>query len=334
MTTTSRRPDDPVATRLDALRSALADPAARPSGSTAGTAHGGAAGSPDEGRAGGPDGELAERLRSRRSAAHVAAAYSAAHGHPWHDDDRGGRRWGLAPVAAVAASAVLLLVVLVVAVLAWPRTAEDLGVTVSSGVEEAGAESAGPDDPGGRTPDGEPLGDSSLGDTPPGADPGDRSPGEDLGGAPVAADVVVHVVGEVAEPGLVTLPPGARVADAVEAAGGPTDEADLSAVNLARDVVDGEQVLVPAPGQATDVPAPAAAPAASGTSAGAGTGPVPLNTADAATLTQLSGVGPVLAERIITWRQENGPFTSVEELTEVSGIGPVLLAELRDQVVV
>jgi competence protein ComEA len=134
----------------------------------------------------------------------------------------------------------------------------------------------------------------------------------------------------------VTLPAGARVADALEAAGGATGDADLAAVNLARAVVDGEQVYVPAPGEA---PPAAADPGegavgggvgGSGGPAGGGSPLVDLNAADAATLETLPGVGPVIAERIVTWREENGPFTSVDELAEVSGIGPAMLAKIRD----
>lgn len=138
--------------------------------------------------------------------------------------------------------------------------------------------------------------------------------------------LVVHVAGQVRTPGIVRLAPGARVVDALESAGGPSVEADLTAVNLARPVVDGEQVYVPLPGEAPP-------PVASG---GAGGGETPavvdLNTADAETLDTLPGVGPVLAERILDWRSEHGRFTSVEELAEVSGIGEAMLGRLRDKV--
>ena len=129
--------------------------------------------------------------------------------------------------------------------------------------------------------------------------------------------VVVHVVGAVTAPGVVRLPFGARVIDAVAAAGGATDEADLARLNLARALVDGEQVVVPRPGD----PDAVAAPSADG---GAG-GLVDLNTASLAQLDELPGVGPVLAQRIVDRR----PFTSVDELDEVSGVGPTLLERLR-----
>src|SRR5690606_23530504 len=114
--------------------------------------------------------------------------------------------------------------------------------------------------------------------------------------------------GQVERPGIVRLPSGARVVDALDAAGGPTAEADLAAVNLARQVIDGEQVYVPLPDEAP--PAAVSGPVS---------GVIDLNTADATALVDLPGVGPVLAERIVDWRTEHGRFTSVDELGEVSG---------------
>ncbi|WP_432574898.1 helix-hairpin-helix domain-containing protein [Kineococcus sp. SYSU DK005] len=142
------------------------------------------------------------------------------------------------------------------------------------------------------------------------------------------------MAGRVLSPGLVSLPAGGRVADALSAAGGPAPDADLDALNLARPLVDGEQVLVPAPGQA---PAPAPAVGTTGGGPGAGgaavpAGPLDLNAATAEQLDALPGVGEVLAGRIVSWRQANGRFTSVEELGEVQGIGPKLLDGVRDLV--
>lgn len=151
-------------------------------------------------------------------------------------------------------------------------------------------------------------------------------------------ELVVHVVGQVVRPGLVRLRQGARVADAIAAAGGTRQGSDLAALNLARLVVDGEQIRVPKPGE---TPGPGSAPGAgaSGTGAAGGSGspggsgaPVSLNSADAAALDALPGVGPVLAQRIIDWRTEHGRFSSVDELGEVSGIGDKLMAQLRPKV--
>lgn len=142
---------------------------------------------------------------------------------------------------------------------------------------------------------------------------------------------VVHVAGRVARPGIVRLTAGSRVVDALEAAGGPLGDADLSAINLARPVVDGEQVYVPAPGEA--VPA-VSGPGGGDGPAGGVDGPIDLNAADTAALDTLPGVGPVLAERIVAWRAEHGRFTSVDELGEVSGIGEKLLGQIRDRVTV
>ncbi len=143
------------------------------------------------------------------------------------------------------------------------------------------------------------------------------------------ASVVVSVVGLVARPGLVTLPAGARVADAVEAAGGLLPEADPASVNQAAVVTDGQQIAVGVPGAP---PAAGGGPPDSGP-AGSG-GPVDLNTATVAELDALPGIGPVLAQRIVDHRTEVGPFGSVEDLDDVPGIGPTTAADLADLVTV
>ena len=143
-----------------------------------------------------------------------------------------------------------------------------------------------------------------------------------------AAQVVVHIVGQVAHPGLVTLPAGARVADAIRAAGGALETADLGGVNLARILVDAEQVVVPKPGEW--VPSSSGgAPTGGGSGSG---GLVNLNAATLSDLDGLPGIGPVLAQRILDWRTEHQRFSSVDELGEVPGIGPKLLAQLRSKV--
>lgn len=144
-------------------------------------------------------------------------------------------------------------------------------------------------------------------------------------------DVVVHVAGHVASPGLVTLAPGARVADAIDAAGGFTQDANLSALNLARLVNDGEQIMVPKKGE--EVPAGGTSGSA-GHAGAAGGGKINLNTADATALETLPGVGPATSAAILKHREDNGPFTSVEQLDDVPGIGPATLKRLAPLVTV
>lgn len=153
--------------------------------------------------------------------------------------------------------------------------------------------------------------------------------GTGVSGTGEGGTVVVDVAGKVRRPGIVSLPAGARVVDALEAAGGPRQGVDLIALNLARVLVDGEQIVVGVP-----PPPGVAAPAASapGAAAGAGGPLVNLNTADQAQLEELPGVGPVTAAAILEWRTEHGPFTTVDELLEVSGIGEARLAEIAPHV--
>lgn len=160
----------------------------------------------------------------------------------------------------------------------------------------------------------------------------DAEPAATAPAAPVEATaaepkmIVVAVAGAVKEPGIVELEAGSRVADAIEAAGGLTDGADPGFLNLARVVADGDLVAVP------DAAASGAAvPGDDSGGAGAG-GLVNINVAGAAELDALKGIGPVLAERIIEYREANGSFQSLDELSEVSGIGSALLEQLRDQV--
>jgi competence protein ComEA len=141
-------------------------------------------------------------------------------------------------------------------------------------------------------------------------------------GPSTGAEVVVAVAGRVRRPGIVRLPAGARVDDAVRAAGGLLPGASVGLLNLARRVVDGEQVLVGVPG----------APAGATGSTGAGDGLLDLNTATPEQLDTLPGVGPVLAERIVDWRTEHGRFASVDQLREVPGIGESKYSALRAKV--
>ena len=144
-------------------------------------------------------------------------------------------------------------------------------------------------------------------------------------GAAAPKELVVDVTGAVRRPGLYRLSEGARVADALRRAGGATRHADVSLVNLAQLVADGEQVVVPRRGAA-------AAVAAAGAAGGAATGPVHLNSATADELDALPGVGPVTAEKIIDYRTKHGAFSSVDELDAIPGIGPARLDQLRDLV--
>lgn len=270
-------------------------------------------------------------MASERLRALSRTAYTAAAGHLEVDpepatDEPARRRWAVAPrVVATAAVALTLMAVA-------------LGL-------RAAAAAGGPE----PVPAGWSSADEALADPEPGVEAGAPGSGGGSGDppgepAPLAADVVlpaepsaaayvvVHVAGEVARPGVVELPAGARINEAVQAAGGAKPEADLAAVNLARVLVDGEQVYVPAPGEvAPAVGRPGGGGAGTGS---AGGGPVNLNTATEAELDDLPGIGPVLAQRILDWRTRYGRFTLVEELTEVAGIGPTVLERLRDLVTV
>lgn len=240
------------------------------------------------------------------------------------DDTEVPSRWRV-PAGAIGAGLVVLLVVAAVGL--WWRSVPFTGGSVqgqdlvgaSSGVASAspsadvseGAESPGP----------------STGATP------SASSGAEVS-APAA--FVVHVAGAVHAPGVVSVPAGARVADAVAAAGGVTAEAAPSAVNLARLIEDGEQIVIPTLEEAADLPdqaGSAAAPAGGGSPADV-RGVVDINRADATTLDALPGIGPALAGRIVAWRESNGPFETVDDLASVSGIGPATVEKLRDSVTV
>jgi competence protein ComEA len=162
-------------------------------------------------------------------------------------------------------------------------------------------------------------------------------------GADADQPVVVSVVGLVHKPGLATLPPGSRIADALKAAGGALDGADTLGLNMARQVADGEQIVVgiaPSPGRPVALgssvgtgPAGAGSPAETAPKPGPpkpGAGaPIDLNTATAEQLDALPGVGPVTAAAIVAWRAAHGKFSSVDQLGQVDGIGPARLEKLR-----
>lgn len=156
--------------------------------------------------------------------------------------------------------------------------------------------------------------------------------------------VVVYIVGQVKHPGVVSVGAHARLVDVVAAAGGLTKKADATAVNLARAVVDGEQITIPTRGRHTQTSGTTLGEEASDGTGGGATGkgssgatpsdasPLNLNSADLAALESLPGIGPALAQRIVDWRESQGSFTSVEQLNEVSGIGDVTYARLKDLV--
>ena len=158
------------------------------------------------------------------------------------------------------------------------------------------------------------------------------SPAPDTAGLPTPPPLVVDVTGKVRRPGIVELPPGARVVDALQAAGGPRPGVDTAGLNLARPLVDGEQIVV-----GVDVPQISPHPGPSDPTPGAPSASIPrvdLNTATQEQLEALPGIGPVTATAILTWRTENGPFTNVSQLLEVSGIGDATLADLEPYVYV
>jgi competence protein ComEA len=158
-------------------------------------------------------------------------------------------------------------------------------------------------------------------------------PGPATSTVPPGGDIVVDVAGKVRSPGIVELPAGSRVVDALDAAGGPRSGVDTRSLNLARPLVDGEQLVVGYP-----VPVVAGTPTVAGTTLPSSTsGAVQrlnLNTATAEQLDTLPDIGPVTAQSILTWREENGSFTSVDELLEVSGIGDATLADVAPYVYV
>lgn len=254
----------------------------------------------------------AAAVRARALAA-ATSAYAATYGHPLEHPTSGPVRWGTSARAALVVAGALALVGggVVVHVLAGAPAdvvvAEDVVPRAPTTPQAAGP----------TTPQ------AAIADDP-----------DTAAGVGEAGAVLVHVVGSVHAPGVVELPAGARVVDAVAAAGGATAEADLSALNLARPVVDGEQVRVPRPGEEPAVPiggaAAGEAPGPAGEAPGAG--PVDVNRATAAELEALPGIGPVLAARIVAHREEHGPFAAVDDLQGVRGVGPSLLADLRERV--
>jgi competence protein ComEA len=147
--------------------------------------------------------------------------------------------------------------------------------------------------------------------------------------SPSTVTIIVDVAGEVKKPGVYEFTEGQRVIDALNAAGGPKHDANLAALNLAAPLADGSQVLVPATVASASVPG-----FSSGSTTSGGSTLINVNTADAIQLQELPGIGEVLSAAIVKYREDNGPFTSVDQLDEVSGIGPATLENIRDLVTV
>ncbi len=160
------------------------------------------------------------------------------------------------------------------------------------------------------------------------------APGNTLPDQPTEL-VVVHVSGEVKRQGLVTLPPTARIADAVAAAGGPLESADTHQLNLAAKIADGQHIRVPAFGDDPSGPLVVGGVSGPGPAAKADGGAavvININTAERAALESLPGIGPAIASAIVQWRDDNGRFETADDLLLVSGIGPAKLSTIRDLV--
>jgi len=222
------------------------------------------------------------------------------------------RRGAAVPIAAAATIFIIVVLASVATVWLQPHTvnaAADSGVATASAAEEEMTS----------------LPDAAQGPAPPSNTPSSNN-----------EMVYVHVVGEVQRPGVYEINAGSRVLAAIEAAGGATELAVLSALNLARPLTDGEQIVVPdSAGAAESQQASSSigAPPAAGI-ADTSAPPINLNTADQGTLETLPRVGPALAERILAWREEHGGFESVEQLLSVSGIGQKTFEQLQTLVTV
>lgn len=151
------------------------------------------------------------------------------------------------------------------------------------------------------------------------------------------APIYVHVEGAVNAPGVYTLPSGARVFEAIEVAGGATDDADISLLNLAAKAADGQKLVVPSRAASADIGAAAGAPLAPTPAAAARAGPAPrinVNTATQRVLESLPGIGPVTAQRIIEYRQANGPFARIEQLREIRIVNASTYERIKDLITV
>ena len=270
-------------------------------------------------------------LHSAMSA--VATGYAAAHGHPLEHDGfvsahRVRRRWALGMRAGLI---LIVLIGIVAGVIAVKSTTGSKPVPLAPELPGQDYLDAGDLEPSARQPQ-------------PQANPEDapQTLATTDGTAPMQSDasthVVVHVAGQVAAPGVVTLVQGTRVSDAVTAAGGLTDQANPGAINLARVIQDGEQIYVPALGE--EPPAQTGGgPATPQSLTGDGAEPqgdpvVNINTATQTQLETLPGIGPALAGRIIAWREAHGGFAAPSDLMSVTGIGPAVMGNVQDLITV
>ncbi|MCR2052738.1 helix-hairpin-helix domain-containing protein [Actinomyces bowdenii] len=260
------------------------------------------------------------------------------------------RRLAIAPRAAIATGVALIALALLLALraVALAPSAPAPSPLPTPAPTDAAAASPAQTAPPGAAGAPQPAGPAATSGA--GAPGGGTAPADPLSTAAPGQDrVVVHVAGAVQSPGVVLLRHGARVVDAIEAAGGATAEADTDQLNLARVLADGEQVRVPRLGETLPPqdpgqdPAHAGGPAAPGAPGpqtpgdAAGTDPqaapgsrININTATASQLEGLPGIGPALAQRIVEHRQTHGPFASVEDLTDVPGIGQAKLEALKE----
>lgn len=289
-----------------------------------------------------------ERRRSQRLHALASSAYTATAGHleidPEERDGRPQRRWFPAVAGAWLLGSVLVAMALGIA--GWTvwgsRGGEEIpfgepGENAAGGV----GETPGPADADDGTGEGTPESGTDEGGEPAQGNPPTPTSPEGTGDSAAEETlIVVHVAGAVLEAGLVELPADARAGDAVEAAGGPAPEADLTRVNLARSLTDGEQLFLPRIGEESpELAQPEAATGDAGDPNGeaASSGseaPVDLNSADAAALESLPGIGPARAQAIVEWREAHGGFSAAEDLLQISGIGPATFERLRPLVTV
>ncbi len=227
----------------------------------------------------------------------------------------------------IGAALVLVVVALVASVLVTALS--PVGATTVFGEGESGAVGSGSTGGG-----------SAVSPSPTGPTPAPPDPGGDAAVGESRAAILVHVLGSVLRPGVYELAEGSRAVDAVAMAGGFAEGAEQASLNLARPLIDGEQLRVLAVGEAPPAPAGAGSPssgtpgAPSGAAGGSPGALINLNSATALDLDTLPRIGPAMAARIIAWRDENGPFASVDDLLQITGIGDKTFESLRPLVTV